>query len=109
MLRYTKRLAPLLCAAVASLLAACVAPPPPRPYVTLQPPPHARSRPHPATPACEPGRTLSEAQKAALFQDFDSWQRTRSTPNDPAAQRPIPPPGPEQRTASLHACRARSS
>lgn len=108
MLRHTRRLAIPLGAAAASLLAACTAAPPPRPYVVLQPPPRTHPRPHPATAACEPGRTLSEAQKAALFHDFDAWQRTQAAPNDTAA-RPLPPPGPEQRTAALHACRARSS
>ena len=99
----------LTAAAGASLLAACTAPPPPfRPHAAM-PPAQSRSHPRQAVARCGPGHeAISDATKSALFQDFDTWQRARQ---DPEAQqpRPLPPPGPEQRTAAVQACRAKSS
>ena len=107
MLRRPHRIVLLLALTGLTLVAACTAPPPYRPYTTIQSP--ARFRPHQTTVRCGPEReALSGAQKSALFQDFDSWQRAHQDPADPAP-RSLPPPGPEQRAAALQACRARSS
>lgn len=107
--RRLQRTAMLLAATGASLLTACTAPPPPFLPYTAVPPIHARPHPRQTTARCGPDRqALNDAQKAALFQDFDTWQRAHHDPADPAP-RPLPPPGPEQRTAALQACRAKSS
>lgn len=91
-----------------SLLAACVAPPPPRPYAAYAA--QAPARPHQRTVArCAPDRqAITDARKAALFQDFDAWQREHHDPADQAPH-PLPAPGPEQRTTAVQACRAKPS
>ena len=93
----------VLCVGIAAAVPGCYAPPQsavPKKEAAKPVRPSVKARPA----KCEqPGRPgLTEGQKAALFQDFDDWQKQ----HDPeTADNPVPPPSGAAKRVPGRACR----